>query len=443
MRVAVTGGSGQLGTLVLRRLADERSVSEIVALDLRPPLIVSGKVREVRADVRDPGVVEQLRGCDALIHLAFLVAKRGERALQDSVNVGGSENVFRAALQAGVRRILYASSVAAYGVVPGLPVPVVEDTPRIRQPAFWYACAKFDVEAILDGLERQHADLSVARIRPAILIGRRMEHQLGAAMRRRLLPDGGSMPVVWDEDVADAFLLALKTGARGAFIAAAEEPLPARELAQAAGMRVLRVPRGLLRGLEKLVAGLHLLPPNDPGWLAAADFPLVYSSEKARRELGWKPRCPTAREVMRGYAENVPRRMDRRIAIWSRAVDRASRSEPPRQELAGSTSVAHLDLTGPGGGDLTLRVIDGRVRLSRGAPRPAQSAVTMRAALFLDLLAGRTDFAAAQIAGRVRIDGQPFAGLLVAGMIATFRAAGSRPGLRGAAARGLLRWVAR
>jgi uncharacterized protein YbjT (DUF2867 family) len=42
MRIAVTGGSGQLGTLVLRRLADDRAVKEIVALDVRPPLFVSG-----------------------------------------------------------------------------------------------------------------------------------------------------------------------------------------------------------------------------------------------------------------------------------------------------------------------------------------------------------------------------------------------------------------
>src|SRR4051794_32775839 len=134
MRVAVTGGSGQLGTLVLRRLADDRSVKEIVALDVRPPLVVSGKLRDVRADVRDPKIGEHLRGCDVLVHLAFMVAKRGARELQDEVNVRGSANVFRGAIDAGVRRILYSSSVAAYGVVPTLPVPVTEETPRTRQP---------------------------------------------------------------------------------------------------------------------------------------------------------------------------------------------------------------------------------------------------------------------------------------------------------------------
>jgi nucleoside-diphosphate-sugar epimerase/putative sterol carrier protein len=442
VRVAVTGGSGQLGTLVLRRLADDRSIHGIVALDLRPPLIVSGKLRVVRADVRDPGIGDHLRGCDALIHLAFLVAKRGARALQDDVNVRGSANVFRAAIGAGVRQIVYASSVAAYGVLPGLPVPVIEETRRTRQSGFWYASAKYDVEANLDTLEREHPELAVARLRPAILIGRRVEHQLGAAMRRGLLPDGGSLPVVWDEDAADAFLLALKSDARGAFNLAADEPLPARELAEAAGLRLLRVPVKALRALERAVTALRILPPADPGWLGTANFPLVYSSEKAKRELSWMPRHPTARDVMRAYARNVPRKLDRRIGVWARVVDSASRAGPRRPELDGYDSTLHLDLTGPGGGDFTLRVADGRVRLRWGAPRPANAAVTMKAATLLDLLAGRADIASANLTGKVRIDGQGHAALVIGGLVGAFRAAGKQPGWRGWSARKLARWIA-
>lgn len=442
MRIAVTGGSGQLGTLVLRRLADDRAVKEIVALDVRPPLIVSGKLRDVRADVRDANIGEHLRGCDALIHLAFMVAKRGARASQDDVNVRGSANVFRAALAAGVRRILYSSSVAAYGVVPTLPLPVTEDARRTRQPDFWYACAKFDVEADLDALERQHPDLSLTRFRPAILIGRRMDNQLGALLRRGLLPDGAALPLVWDEDAADAFLLALRTGARGAFNLAAADPLPARELADAGDLRVVHLPRGALRAVDRMLSALHLLSPMDPGWFAAGDVRLVYASEKARAVLGWKPRCPTARDVMRCHAEVVPRRLDRRIAVFARVVDRASRKEPPRPELKDYRSVIHLDLTGRRGGDVTVRVADGRVRLGLGAPRPASAAITMKAATLLDLLAARTDVATAQLTGRMRVEGEGHASLVMGGLVAGFRTAGKLPGFRGWSARELQRWMA-
>ena len=95
-----------------------------------------------------------------------------------------------------------------------------------------------------------------------------------------------------------------------------------------------------------------------------------------------------------------------------------------------------------GGGDFTIRAADGIVRVTPGAPRPAQAAVTMKAVTLLDLLSGRTDFAAANLAGRVRVEGQGLAGMLVAGMVEGFRAAGRKPGLRGLSARGLARWMA-
>src|SRR2546423_4006403 len=130
MRVAVTGSSGQLGTQVLRRLLDDRSVESVVAIDLALPRLVGRKLRAVRADVRDPEITRHLQGCDALVHLAFIIAQQRPRGFVDSVNVGGSKNVLNAAAAAGIRTVVYTSSVAAYGVVHGHPRPIVEDTPR-------------------------------------------------------------------------------------------------------------------------------------------------------------------------------------------------------------------------------------------------------------------------------------------------------------------------
>jgi UDP-glucose 4-epimerase len=449
MRVAVTGGAGQLGTLVLRKLCADRTVAEVRSLDLRPPLAASPKLKAILADVRDPELTRHLQGCDVLVHLAFLVAKRGKRETQDLVNVEGSKNVVHAALQAGVRRIVYSSSIAAYGVVPGHPEPLLETSPRIRQPSFWYACAKYDVEAFLDELEAAHPEVAVVRFRPAILLGRRMEHALGAAFRRGVLPDSGltPMPVVWDEDVADAFVLAVKSdSARGAFNLAAEEPLPSRQLARAAGLRTMAVPifvRRTLAAADALATRLGLIQPMDPGWLAAGEARMVASSERALRDLGWKPRCAKAVEVVRRQVETVPRKLDRRLSIFFHAVARASRREPPRPDLAGYETTIHLELSGPEGGDVTLRAHGGRLSVRKGAERPADGAVFLSARLLLDLLTGKADFASAQITGRIRTEGQGLASLVVGGMIGGFRAAARTPGLAGRTARALQRWMKR
>src|SRR5262249_7905975 len=138
--------------------------------------------------------------------------------------------------------IVFVSSITAYGVVPGHPVPIVETTPRVRQDDFAYAACKFDVEAFLDEVEPQYPDIAVSRIRANVLMGRRMPHLLADVLRIGWIPDldGVPLPIVWDEDVADLLVLALQRRARGAFNATADELLPSPELAEKTGAMAVR-----------------------------------------------------------------------------------------------------------------------------------------------------------------------------------------------------------
>ena len=423
MKVAVTGAAGQLGTVVLRRLAVERGVTAVRALDLRPPAVASAKLTHVRADVRDPDFARHLDGCDALVHLAFLVTGHPPRALFDAVNVGGSRNVLTAALRAGVRQIVYSSSIAAYGVVHGHPVPIVESTPRVYQRDFAYAAAKHEVEAFLDELERAHPDVAMARLRPGVLLGAPTAHGLGAVLSRRLAFDlPAPPPLVWDEDVADAVALALRKQARGAFNLVAEPATPARALAKACGLTLLPLPRFLTAAaapLAALAARLGLPDAIDPAWLRVGEVTMIVSSERARAELGWAPRCKTPLEVVQRFLRENPSGLDRRLDLFFRLVQLAARRPPP--EGARMTGRIHLRLTGPGGGDIGL-VLDGRrLHVLREIPRPPTATLTMRATTFADLLAGRTEFTTAQLTGKVRVEGDALAALVPQAIIATFR----------------------
>src|SRR5262249_40959197 len=159
-------------------------------------------------------------GADAVIHLAFVITDLLPRAEYDAINIGGSKNVIRAAIAAGVKTVVYTSSIAAFGLVPGHPVPLVESSPRRPNPEFPYAAAKQAVEDFLDEIEPQHPDVAISRLRPAILVGTRMDHLFGALLRAGFVFDESDspMPLVWDEDVADAVILAMNQRARGAFI---------------------------------------------------------------------------------------------------------------------------------------------------------------------------------------------------------------------------------
>jgi len=312
MRVAVTGGSGQLGTQLLVRLVADETVESIVSLDKRPPSVQSYKLHAVEGDVRGPGLEKVFEGCEALFHFAFDVTTVVDRDVFWGVNVEGTKNVLRAAVKAGVKTVVYASSIAAYGVVPGHPVPIVEETPRVHQPSFPYAATKFEVEAFLDELEAKHPEMSIARLRPTILLGAKIEHGLGRMLKARTLPASGSapFPIVWDEDVADAAMLAMKQRARGAFNVSAEDLLPPVELARRTGLKPLVVPKRVALAVAKLspwLAKTGLMDAVDPAWIETVDTVMIPSCAKARRELGWAPKYPTAVSVIEKYLATVPR----------------------------------------------------------------------------------------------------------------------------------------
>jgi UDP-glucose 4-epimerase len=450
VKIAVTGGSGQLGTLVLRRLVADRAVKEVVSLDVVPPLAVGGKLRAEIADVRDRAALDRhLAGCDALVHLAFLVGVRAPRDVFWGVNVEGSKNVFEAAAAAKVATVVYASSVAAYGVVAGHPVPLVEDSPRKHQPDFPYSATKYEVEAFLDGFEAQHPEMAIARLRPSILVGARMDHPLGRAFRRRRIPATGDAPLilVWDEDVADAVILALKQRARGAFNLSADEPLGARDLARAAGFRAVVVPPAVGLGLARLspaLARVGLGEPMDPAWIEASNRTMLPSSEKAKRELGWKPKHLTAADVMRHFKEVVPARTDQRIRFFFRMLSLTAPRMPVPEEAKRVNIRAHLRLTGKGGGDFGILVEEGRMSVLFAPPRPPTSIVTLPAAVFLDLLAGKTQVVTANMTGKIRAEGEPSAALIMlGGMVEAFRTQSRASGPGAVAARAMLKWFAR
>jgi nucleoside-diphosphate-sugar epimerase len=445
MKIAVTGGSGQLGTLVLRRLAADPHITEIISLDLRPPRVASAKLKHVIADVRDGGIERHFENCDAVIHLAFVVMTAPARKVFDDINVGGSRNVFEAAARAGVPRIIYASSIAAYGVVMGHPIPITEEMPRIHQPTFAYSATKYEVEAFLDEFERRHPKIAVARMRPSILIGANMDHHLGDTLRRGFLVHLGPtpLPIVWDEDVADAFVLALKNNAHGAFNLSADELLPAKDLAAEGGLRAISLPPRLLKVAARLAHSFGRLGfgrNSDPAWVDNQGVPMIVSSEKARRELGWHPKYPRAADVIRRYTEVARVETDFRLLLFFKLVELASRRfrrAVPRDHLA---SQVHLSLTGRGGGDFGIEWKEGHLVIAQGQPPSPNVEVTMDTRTFLGLLSGARSLDSVKNDGEMQIEGEAPAALVVEEIVSRFQEQASNESLAAWPVRRMARW---
>ena len=106
------------------------------------------KVVYRQGDVLDRRRVAALvEEADVLVHLAFMIMGNAKQSRR--VNLDGSRYVFEAAVAAGVPRLVYASSVAAYGFWRDAPLPLTEDVPARGTAEHYYSAQKAEVEQVL------------------------------------------------------------------------------------------------------------------------------------------------------------------------------------------------------------------------------------------------------------------------------------------------------
>jgi nucleoside-diphosphate-sugar epimerase len=160
---AISGGAGFLGLHLARRLlADGHDIRtlDVVPLD---DAELERSVRELRGDVRDRARVKELvDGADVVVHAAAALPIQASRESIRSINVGGTENVLRAAREAGVRRVVFISSTAVYGVPEKHPIE--EDDPLVG--VGWYGESKIDAEALC-----RVAAVETTIVRPKTFVG--------------------------------------------------------------------------------------------------------------------------------------------------------------------------------------------------------------------------------------------------------------------------------
>jgi nucleoside-diphosphate-sugar epimerase len=160
---SISGGAGFLGLHLARRLlADGHQVRTLDVVPLDDPGLEAA-VEELRGDVRDRDAVARLvAGADVVVHAAAALPIQASRNTIRSVNVGGTENMLRASDEAGVRRVLFISSTAVYGVPEKHPIE--EDDPLVG--VGWYGESKIDAEGLC-----RVAAVETTIVRPKTFIG--------------------------------------------------------------------------------------------------------------------------------------------------------------------------------------------------------------------------------------------------------------------------------
>ena len=323
--MVVTGPTGDIGRAAIRELERRPDVGRIIGMARRPfdPARHGWERTEyVQGDVLDRESVDSLvAGADVVVHLAFLIF--GDHDETQRINLEGSSNVFEAAVAARAQRLIYTSSVAAYGFHADNPQPLTEDVEPRGSEEFYYSAQKAELEATLwETVEGAATEAFV--FRPCIVAGAdatTVIDQLGsegplslvgrvtAALPgvRPPIPDPGLlMQLVHHDDVARALAAAaLGEGRPGLYNLAAPGTITTAEIAGEMGWQRVPIPGFAVKATAAAVARIPFLPAQAQ-WVRAVSIPVVMDVSKAAQELGWVPEYDTLEtlaDTVRGVRE--------------------------------------------------------------------------------------------------------------------------------------------
>ena len=327
LTVAVTGPTGEIGISTVDALERVAAVDRVIGMARRPfDPDAHGwtKTSYQQGDILDREAVDTfVADADVVVHLAFIVL--GTREESQRVNVAGTRNVFEATVAAErPRRLVYTSSVAAYGYHSDNLVPLTEQTPVRGSAEHYYSEQKAACEAVLaettDG-----TSLEVFVLRPCIVAGPKATaladampwNSLPAALRSATkavsvlkppFPDPGTpMQLIHHDDVAAAIALTASTSApAGIYNIAGDGEVSLSDIATALGARPVRVPAVTATIASAVIARLPFLPSSTE-WLHAGRTSVVMDISKAKSVLGWAPRY-TAVETLQAMTSTVVQR---------------------------------------------------------------------------------------------------------------------------------------
>lgn len=309
MRVLLTGASGFIGSRVAAELT--RAGASVRAFCRSEPPAEANACEWLAGDVSSAAAVARaVAGCEAIVHTAALYSyRRADAARMDTVNVRGTRNVIEAAARLRVRRILVTSTAGTCGPVPGRPATEHDHPPawelQVPYKRSKLAAERLAIDAARDGTE-------VVCVNPTTVVGSgdrqptpsgKMIDDLVCGRISGYLP-GGGINVVGVQDVARGHLLALAHGRSGERYILGGEDLWLRDAFACALGAIdrapprLRMPWSAVYGAARLNDLAARARGVESGLLnldevRLARFPLFFSSEKARTELGYAPRPAT------------------------------------------------------------------------------------------------------------------------------------------------------
>jgi nucleoside-diphosphate-sugar epimerase len=303
----VTGGTGFIGSRVVKRLRHRGD--DVVVLARSPEKAAGLDAEVVQGDLGDGEAIRRgVQGCQAVFHIAAdyrVGIPKSKRESMHDANVRGTERVLDAAAEASVDRIVYVSTVNAFGNTSGRAVDETYTRDESNGFVSYYDETKYRAHRLAE--ERAAGGAPVVIVQPGLvygpgdhaIVGELIDQASRGKMPAKAFPDLGYNAVFVD-DVADGIILAHDKGQAGeSYVLGGELTTQGELIDKAAAIGGEKPPRMTVPPLVlkamipvgRFVGPAMGLPPNFREMISAAhNVTYLARDDKARRELGYQPR---------------------------------------------------------------------------------------------------------------------------------------------------------
>ncbi len=309
MTTLVTGATGFIGARLVDALLQQGDIVRVLARESSDCSGLIGKdvvIFRGALDSRED-VIEAMSGCDRVFHLAaFAKNWARDEAAASRVNTDAVRNVFNVALECGVERVVYTSTIMTYG--PSNGAPVSEDTVRSIPPQTIYDRSKIDAEEEVESALQRGLDVVVLHPTRVYGPGKLTEANSTTILIKqylsgtwRTIPGNGSAVgnYVYVNDVVRGCISAMDRGRKGGHYILGGANLTYTELfgliAAAGGKRraLLSIPKPVAKAFSYIELGLGKIglrePAITPAWVDIFYDDWMVSIARARQEIGYEP----------------------------------------------------------------------------------------------------------------------------------------------------------
>lgn len=313
MNVLITGGAGYIGGLLIKNLADNPSVSKIIAIDLldKPNFLkdISKKIIWIKADLAEnqwQKPAAQNGKIDIAVHSAFRIRNfLGKTKKNEENNLGASTNVFDFCFDKKIKKVIYLSSIAAYGAIPQNIGKIIKEDEPLKENSSPYGFQKKMVEErLLSLLKKSNPKTKTIILRLATVTGphgQRLKNRFGLiTVLKKTLPFIIEPNPWWgrqflhENDLMETIKNLLLSEKKRIFDnpeifnIAPRDFLTAKDIAEALNKKTIKFPACLLKTALAIfwpISFGKLIPPSSVNSLI---FPIKIDGGKITNKIGFK-----------------------------------------------------------------------------------------------------------------------------------------------------------